>query len=70
VSDRTPRLDPSSCWPTTQLGVPVASDLPLSLGVEHAPAVWGAPPRCMGTVGVWQKVTLPIPFLRDGGAGR
>jgi hypothetical protein len=50
--------------------VPVASDLPLSLGVEHAPVAWGAPPRWMGALGVRQKVTLPIPFLRDGGAGR
>jgi hypothetical protein len=47
--------------------VPVTYELLLSLGV---PAVWGAPPRWMGALGVRQKVTLPIPFLRDGGAGR
>jgi hypothetical protein len=54
----------------TQLGVPVSYHLLLSLGVEHALPAWGAPPRWMGTLGVRQKVTLPIPFLRDGGAGR
>jgi hypothetical protein len=54
----------------THLGVPVTYDLLLSLGIEHARAVWGAPPRWMGTLGVRQEVTLPIPFLRDGGAGR
>jgi hypothetical protein len=54
----------------TQLGVPVTHDRLLSLGVEHAPIAWGAPPRWMGTLGVRQKVTLPIPFLRDGGMAR
>jgi len=49
-----------------QVGVPVTADLLFSTGIERAPATWGAPPRWMGTLGVRQKVTLPLPFLRDG----
>jgi hypothetical protein len=53
-----------------QVGVPLSPELMLNLGLEHAPAGWGEAPRWMGTLGVRQKVTLPIPFLRDGSPAR
>jgi hypothetical protein len=54
----------------SQLGVPVGHDLLLNLGVEHAPPAWGAAPQWLGTLGVRTRVTLPIPFLRDGTVAR
>lgn len=52
----------------TQIGVPVTHDLLLSVGMEYAPPDWGQSPQWLGSLGVRQKVTVPFPFLRDGGA--
>jgi hypothetical protein len=54
----------------TQVGIPVTYDLLLSVGIEHAPPAYGKSPEWMGTLGVRQKVTLAIPFLRDGSVPR
>ena len=50
----------------TQLGVPVSSDLLVTIGLEHAPPAYGQAPTQLGTLGIRKKVAFPIPFLRDG----
>ncbi|HSJ10970.1 MAG TPA: hypothetical protein VK928_13690, partial [Longimicrobiales bacterium] len=50
----------------TQVGMPVSFDLMLTAGVEHAPPEYGKAPMWLGTLGVRKRLTLPVPFLRDG----
>lgn len=49
----------------TQLGVPVAYDLLLSVGVEHAPPTYAEAPAWLGSVGFRKNVAIPVPFLRN-----
>jgi hypothetical protein len=49
----------------TQVVVPITYTHGLVLGIERAPRSWGQPPELLGTAGIRQKLTLPIPFLRD-----
>jgi hypothetical protein len=60
-----PRGGEPGVW--SQLGIPFGHDLLLSVGLEHAPPTWGQPPQWLGTLGVRQRLAVPLPFLRDPG---